>query len=162
MSRYSRLDTDEERLPEGFQRIGYDADTQVYTYRDAAGTIYEGAEGASFGELHPVGSAPSGSHVSDDLSKWRTSNNREAWRYMFPFFLLVVLFLLVVWKLLTPSAAPTISCDAQTRPYEVVAGDSCWDIAQSHRMTLEELQEMNPVLKCDPLSTGIQICVPQV
>lgn len=35
----SRYDSDEERLPEGMERIGYDADTETYTYRDADGSI---------------------------------------------------------------------------------------------------------------------------
>ncbi|KII96126.1 hypothetical protein PLICRDRAFT_82121, partial [Plicaturopsis crispa FD-325 SS-3] len=42
---------DSARLPEGFRRIGYDADTQRYTYRDEEGRIYMGAPGAEYGEL---------------------------------------------------------------------------------------------------------------
>jgi hypothetical protein len=42
---------DEHRLPEGMQRVGYDADTQVYTYQDADGSYWEGAEGARYGNL---------------------------------------------------------------------------------------------------------------
>lgn len=33
------------------QRISYDADTQVYTYQDADGTLWEGAPGARYGVL---------------------------------------------------------------------------------------------------------------
>lgn len=55
MGRWKDLDTDAERLPENMTRIGYDADTQVYTYRDNTdGTIWEGAPGATYGKLFPV------------------------------------------------------------------------------------------------------------
>jgi hypothetical protein len=40
-------------LPDGFERIGYDADTQRYTFRDARdGSLWEGGEGAEYGTLH--------------------------------------------------------------------------------------------------------------
>ncbi|KAJ4399358.1 hypothetical protein N0V85_006047 [Neurospora sp. IMI 360204] len=55
MGRWKDLDTDAERLPENMTRIGYDADSQVYTYRDNTdGTIWEGAPGATYGKLFPV------------------------------------------------------------------------------------------------------------
>ncbi|KAJ4303986.1 hypothetical protein N0V88_001589 [Collariella sp. IMI 366227] len=54
MGRWSHLDTDEERLPDGMTRIGYDADTQVYTYRDSDGSYWEGAPGVQYGKLHRV------------------------------------------------------------------------------------------------------------
>jgi hypothetical protein len=42
---------DDYRLPSGMQRVGYDADTQTYSYRDADGSYWEGAEGARYGKL---------------------------------------------------------------------------------------------------------------
>ncbi|KAK4232884.1 hypothetical protein C8A03DRAFT_39462 [Achaetomium macrosporum] len=54
MGRWSHLDTDEERLPEGMTRVGYDADTQIYTYRDSDGSYWEGAPGVRYGKLHRV------------------------------------------------------------------------------------------------------------
>nr|CAD70447.1 hypothetical protein [Neurospora crassa] len=55
MGRWKELDTDADRLPENMTRIGYDADTQVYTYRDNTdGTLWEGAPGATYGKLFPV------------------------------------------------------------------------------------------------------------
>jgi len=57
MGRWSYLDTDEERLPEGMTRIGYDADSQTYTYRDADGSIWEGASGNRYGQLWKVKAA---------------------------------------------------------------------------------------------------------
>jgi hypothetical protein len=43
---------DEYRLPDGMKRVGYDADTQVYTYQDDEGGVWEGAPGNRYGELH--------------------------------------------------------------------------------------------------------------
>lgn len=42
---------DDYRLPEGMKRVGYDADTQTYIFKDSAGSLWIGAEGAEFGEL---------------------------------------------------------------------------------------------------------------
>ncbi|KAJ3532019.1 hypothetical protein NM208_g8625 [Fusarium decemcellulare] len=64
MSRFSRYDTDEERLPEGMERVGYDADSQVYTFRDADGSYWESApgnhRGSSSEELEPIPDCPEG------------------------------------------------------------------------------------------------------
>ncbi|RDW57446.1 hypothetical protein BP6252_13784 [Coleophoma cylindrospora] len=48
-----QLPQDEARLPEGMERMGYDADTQTYSYRDQDGSYWEGDPGARYGELHP-------------------------------------------------------------------------------------------------------------
>lgn len=58
MGRWSHLDSDEDRLPSGMTRIGYDADTQIYTYRDSDGSHWEGAPGCQYGKLHRVRPAP--------------------------------------------------------------------------------------------------------
>ena len=58
MGRWSYLDSDEDRLPSGMTRVGYDADTQVYTYRDSDdGSYWEGAPGCRYGKLHRVRAA---------------------------------------------------------------------------------------------------------
>ncbi|KUI64023.1 hypothetical protein VM1G_10792 [Cytospora mali] len=57
-SRYMESDTDEERLPEGMVRIGYDADTHVYTFQDADGSIWEGPPGSRYGSLTKIAIAP--------------------------------------------------------------------------------------------------------
>lgn len=58
MGRWSYLDTDEARLPDGMKRVGYDADTQVYTFLDAHdGTYWESAPGNQYGKLFPVRSS---------------------------------------------------------------------------------------------------------
>jgi hypothetical protein len=55
MGRWSHLDSDEERLPWGMKRIGYDSDTQTYTYRDSDGSLWEGTSGSQYGTLRRVG-----------------------------------------------------------------------------------------------------------
>lgn len=54
MGRWSHLDTDEERLPDGMTRVGYDGDTQIYTYQDNDGSYWEGAPGVKYGRLYRV------------------------------------------------------------------------------------------------------------
>ncbi|KAK0710686.1 hypothetical protein B0H67DRAFT_646123 [Lasiosphaeris hirsuta] len=58
MGRWSQLDSDEARLPEGMTRIAYDADTQVYTYRDSDGSHWETAPGVRYGTLRRVAATP--------------------------------------------------------------------------------------------------------
>ena len=48
---YSSLFQDEYRLPEGMTRIGYDSDAGRYRFRDKDGSIWEGPEGAGYGEM---------------------------------------------------------------------------------------------------------------
>lgn len=42
---------DDYRLPEGMERIGYDADTMQYCFRDRDGSVWQGSEGAEFGKM---------------------------------------------------------------------------------------------------------------
>jgi hypothetical protein len=44
---------DASRLPEGFRRTAYDADTGRYYFRDAHGQLWAGPAGSRFGELKP-------------------------------------------------------------------------------------------------------------
>ncbi|KAK0460475.1 uncharacterized protein EV420DRAFT_1670721 [Desarmillaria tabescens] len=54
MPRWSQHAEDSFRLPEGFRRIGYDADTMQYTFTDKHGKLYRGAPGEEYGTLTPV------------------------------------------------------------------------------------------------------------
>ncbi|KAK3306352.1 uncharacterized protein B0T15DRAFT_491903 [Chaetomium strumarium] len=51
MPRKWDINGDEERLPEGVRRTGYDADTQTYTYEADDGSVYDGAPGQLYGRL---------------------------------------------------------------------------------------------------------------
>ncbi|KDQ62849.1 hypothetical protein JAAARDRAFT_28824 [Jaapia argillacea MUCL 33604] len=66
MGRWTQYDEDDYRLPEGMKRVGYDADTQTYTYRYRDSSVWEGSPGASYGVLTKVGRAPS---VSPDVER---------------------------------------------------------------------------------------------
>ncbi|KAG6009739.1 hypothetical protein E4U21_001487 [Claviceps maximensis] len=55
MSRFSHYDADQDRLPDGMRRIGYDADTQIYTFQDDDGSYWESAPGCQYGQLTRVG-----------------------------------------------------------------------------------------------------------
>ncbi|KAE9406586.1 hypothetical protein BT96DRAFT_222001 [Gymnopus androsaceus JB14] len=66
MSRWTQYEEDACRLPEGFKRIAYDADTARYTFRDREGALWLSKPGESYGKLMPV--SPNGKNV-------------ESWRY---------------------------------------------------------------------------------
>lgn len=67
MGRWAQLDSDEERLPEGMVRIGYDADDETYTFRDQRdGSIWESAPGCRYGGLHKISEGT------------RTNNNQQS------------------------------------------------------------------------------------
>ncbi|KAK0205212.1 hypothetical protein DFS33DRAFT_1326657 [Desarmillaria ectypa] len=57
MTHWSQYNEDSYRLPEGFRRIGYDADTMRYTFSDKRGKLYQSAPGEDYGTLTPVISA---------------------------------------------------------------------------------------------------------
>ncbi|KAJ5042980.1 uncharacterized protein L3040_004369 [Drepanopeziza brunnea f. sp. 'multigermtubi'] len=57
--RWSEQDSDEARLPAGMRRVGYDADTQIYSYEDSDGSYWKGEPGSRYGTLHPCGNSTS-------------------------------------------------------------------------------------------------------
>ncbi|CAJ2509709.1 Uu.00g056090.m01.CDS01 [Anthostomella pinea] len=178
MGRWSHYDTDEERLPEGMQRIGYDADDQTYTFRDADGSIWESAPGSQYGQLRRVTTTlPSYGDDEDDgadPSRPLNSINMNAdppasWRQeMMPllnWLLLVGLFLLFVFWFIggTSSNKPeTALCNDKSTSYTIKAGDTCWAIAEGRHVPLEALVQENEGLDCDSLVAGQSICVPEV
>lgn len=54
-SRFAEYDADEDNLPQGMTRTGYDADTETYTFSSADGSIWEGSPGSRYGNLTRVG-----------------------------------------------------------------------------------------------------------
>ncbi|KAM0201517.1 hypothetical protein ACHAQI_011208 [Fusarium lateritium] len=44
----------EQHLPEGMEKVGYDADEQIYTYKDADGTLWKSEPGNQYGRLTQV------------------------------------------------------------------------------------------------------------
>ncbi|KAG2094790.1 hypothetical protein BD769DRAFT_1518308, partial [Suillus cothurnatus] len=47
MGRWTQYDEDDHRLPEDVKRIGYDADSERYYFRDREGLVYKGPKGSS-------------------------------------------------------------------------------------------------------------------
>ncbi len=67
MSRWSHLDSDEERLPEGFERIGYDGER--YTYRNTQdGSLWAGPAGARYGGMRKISNGEDGDEGTPMLS----------------------------------------------------------------------------------------------
>jgi len=117
------------------RRVGYDADTQTYTYRDTDGSLWEGAPGARYGKLTQIEGPnparrrtppPLPPRVKDDTlreSSDQRSTRRftdfgqvdhnedppvvrhEDWRLLAPFLLLVCLVLLLIWHMLSGNTA---------------------------------------------------------
>ncbi|KAK0429652.1 hypothetical protein ARMSODRAFT_948113 [Armillaria solidipes] len=180
MGRWTQYDEDSYRLPEGMERIGYDSDTQTYFYRDANGDTWKGAEGAEYSEMTRVSGASSSTEdieaaprradgyqqLATDLNRPMVSTtytpNPSAYRTLFPFFLIIAVVLLLVWRLiLSPGlSVPKSPCAQGMQAYWVQAGDSCWEIATRHGYTLEELQGWNPKVECEVLMPGTTVCLP--
>lgn len=173
---------DSQRLPEGMQRIGYDADTQSYIFRDVDGATYTSAPGARYGELTRVSSSSSSLSTHEyDLSNApaRTfeemeerkrvvdKGNREAVRMMLPFALLVLVFMFLLFKLVGGGAwadgAPkqVLDCGQGSHQIEVDKGDTCWEIARDHGLGVEDLLALrgNERVVCERLRIGMGICV---
>ncbi|KAF8186381.1 hypothetical protein BJ912DRAFT_971585 [Pholiota molesta] len=60
-SRWTQEQEDAYRLPEGFKRIGYDADTRRYLFRDKHGVLYHSEPEMEYGTLTPM--APTNSAI---------------------------------------------------------------------------------------------------
>lgn len=167
MSRFSHYDTDEERLPEGMRRVGYDSDTQVYTFQDADGSYWESAPGSQYGRLTRVGE----DSPSDDQPFLASDQPQPkvSWRHeMMPllhFALLISLTLVVLFWFLYRGAGSggekaEFKCDPGSEVYTIKARDTCWAIAEDRRISVEDILRLNPRLVCDALAVGSKICLP--
>jgi len=150
-------DDDQGRLPPGFKRVGYDADTETYTYESPEGELYQGASGNRYGRLVPV-SAP----IDCDFEE-PVHDNTSSYRYFLPFLLLVVVFLLILiappWKQKFGFGSQ-LKCEAGILKHEVKGGETCFALSKTFATSLEELRKVNPKLNCDKLQIGQEICVP--
>jgi hypothetical protein len=178
---------DEERLPEGVERVGYDADTQTYTFLDrTTGRHYESAPGARYGVLNPVGvqnrTLYTDRLASQDyydkssigfierlrLKAQIKRDNKESLRLLLPFALLVlVLLMLLFWFVNSGTALGTdhpaqIQCGQGGHAVQIQKEDSCWAIAKAHGLGVEDLLKLagNEGVDCDKLTVGSQLCVP--
>ncbi|KAF1937810.1 hypothetical protein EJ02DRAFT_505768 [Clathrospora elynae] len=190
MGRWTDMDGDSHRLPEGFERTGYDADTQIYTFRDAEGNTYESEHGNRYGKLRPVGLHLQRDSLSSSSSTSAEDNNREpsrsfaemlgsqdaeiknenrnAVRMMLPFALLVLVFLILLFKFVDRRDADDafdgqiVDCGQGSHQVQIKAGDTCWAIAQGCGLGVEELLGLggNEGVDCGELRVGMGICVP--
>ncbi|KAI0370075.1 hypothetical protein BV20DRAFT_967084 [Pilatotrama ljubarskyi] len=195
MGRWTQYDEDSYRLPEGMKRVGYDSDTGRYQFRDQGGSLWEGPEGAQFGEMRRVGVAPV---VTDDRSQEEdeeaeigvpssrsdgyrplatdangpdfvyprhTSRTDNAYRMILPFFLIIAVVLLLVFRLVhssTPANPPeTILCPGGTEAYHIVRGDTCWALSQARGCTVQDILDVNQELNCEALRLGQAVCLPR-
>lgn len=173
MSRFSRYDSDEERLPEGMTRVGYDADTQVSTFQDEDGSYWESAPGNAYGRLFRVSDGPAPD--DDDMEPFIVSDQSQkpSWRAdvmpLLNFGVIVgVSLMLLFWYLhyaaSSGSSDDTASaekiCPDGTEPYTVQGGDSCWDLGDSRGISVDDVVNFNAGLACDNLKAKSKICLP--
>lgn len=157
---------DEERLPEHFKRVGYDADTQTYTFEDTStGRTYESAPGNRYGALNPAGQPRDPADIEAHNIQIK-KGNKEAVRLMLPFALLVLLCLILLFKFLSGGTATDqqtqIQCGQGTKEIQVEKGETCWEIGKAHSVGVDELLALqgNNGVQCDKLRVGQGICVP--
>ncbi|KAJ6617412.1 hypothetical protein B0H10DRAFT_1797371 [Mycena sp. CBHHK59/15] len=184
MGRWTQYDEDDYQLPEGMKRIGYDADTRRYYFRDQDGSVWQGAEGAEFSEMtrgafhltwlqdslddEDIEAAPrraDGYQVlatDSNASYNKYSPNNNPYRTLFPFFLLIGVVLLLIWRLiLSPGlSAPASPCPTDATSYLVEPGDTCWEISQTRGCSLDEFKKLNPKVECGSLMPGTTVCLP--
>ncbi|KAL7931615.1 carbohydrate-binding module family 50 protein [Trichoderma chlorosporum] len=165
MSRFSRYDTDEERLPEGMTRVGYDADSQVYTFQDADGSLWESAPGNQYGHLTRISGPTDDASDSEPFLESQTPMPKTSWRHdMMPllnFLVLVGLSLLALfWFIGRPAPEETLEIvRCPGRSVKVAADDTCWDLGQREGLTVDEIVAMNAGLDCSKLAVGYEVCL---
>jgi hypothetical protein len=156
---------DEARLPENIRRIGYDADTETYTFEDTStGRIYESAPGNRYGVLNPAGQARDPAEVEAHNAEVK-KGNKEAVRLMLPFALLVLVSLLLLFRYINGGSGadrtPQVHCGQGADSIQVKKGETCWEIAEAHGMAVADLLalEGNKGVDCDKLQVGQSVCV---
>jgi hypothetical protein len=85
-----------------------------------------------------------------------------SYRTLFPFFLIIAVVLLLVWRLIVSPglSTPTRKCPEGTSSYWVQPGDNCWEISRKNGWSLDKFKEINPTVFCDPLMPGTSVCLP--
>jgi len=95
-----------------------------------------------------------------------THTHESPYRKLAPYALIVLVVLLFVWRFAMGHSAPPIHqfCvdGPNTTRYTVVKGDSCWEVANQHGITLDDLRNetLNPGLDCGKLRPGDILCLP--
>ena len=89
----------------------------------------------------------------------------SAYRSLFPFFLIIAVLLLLVWRLLVqPSlSSPVVTpkrCPEGTASHWIQPGQSCWELSHERGWSLAQFKEANPKVNCEPLLPGTTVCLP--
>ncbi|WPB06704.1 uncharacterized protein RHO25_011363 [Cercospora beticola] len=161
-----RYDRDDDQH-HGMNPVGYDADTQVYTYRDDQGNYYQTEEGTGrHGNLNyshtSANVAPQSGFNGENIPAEAIEND---WKMMKPFFLLVTVVLMtILWYVNSGGSnkVPAITCGPGLEKYKISQGDTCWGIAEARKTSVEKIVEVNDGIVCANLKIGKQICVPEV
>ncbi|GIZ47035.1 hypothetical protein CKM354_001013600 [Cercospora kikuchii] len=161
-----RYDRDDDQHHE-MNPVGYDADTQVYTYRDDQGNYYQTEEGTGrHGNLNythtSANVAPQSGFNGENIPAEAIEND---WKMMKPFFLLVTVVLMtILWYINSGGSGkvPAITCGPGFEKYRIAQGDTCWGIAEKRKTSVEKLVEANSGIVCANLKVGKAICVPEV
>ncbi|KAH7135544.1 hypothetical protein B0J11DRAFT_576126 [Dendryphion nanum] len=178
MGRWVDRDSDSDRLPTGFERIHYDADTQQYTFLEKhTGKYYQSAPGNRYGHLQPIASSSSAARTAreastaardvDGQNEANKKDMRESARALLPFALLVLIVLLLLFRYVN-SAGETeveqVHCGNGFDSIQVQKGQTCWEIGETYGLGVEELLnvEGNEDIVCEKLRVGQGICVPVV
>src|SRR5260221_6912226 len=83
---------------------------------------------------------------SQDGAVYRRHSAGSPYRMLFPFFLIIIVMLLLVWRLIiSPSLIPVkyAECPEGSSRVVVVAGGTCWRIAEGPGGGLEALRALN-------------------
>ena len=75
---------------------------------------------------------------------------------------LVCLVLLGLFTWLWRGSVKGLACGLDMRRHTVRQGDTCWDLAERHHMSIAELSQANPEANCANLAVGSQLCVKKV
>ncbi|CZT21410.1 uncharacterized protein RCC_07273 [Ramularia collo-cygni] len=156
--RYEALNSDEARLPDGMERVGYDEQTSTYTYLDHTDNSYwEGEAGSRYGVLHRQG------HPRDPVSQSYSSSAKADCAYFLPFALIICMVLATFfWYVGGTRNVKAVHCGEGWESYVPVRGDTCWSIVDERGLSVEELLAGNLELACGELKAGWPICVPSV
>ncbi|KAG6330162.1 hypothetical protein ID866_8926 [Astraeus odoratus] len=85
-----------------------------------------------------------------------------SYRTLFPFFLIISVILLLVWRLvLLPTRARPVPCPSTTTEYFIQPGDTCYDIALRHKTSLDKFLIVNPQTDCNSLMPGDRNLTPK-
>lgn len=94
-------------------------------------------------------------------------SNRDSVKMMLPFALLVLVFLLLMFRMLNGGSADDgrlqVHCSEGTHEIHVKDRETCWQIATTHGLGVDELLglEGNKEIDCGALKIGQAMCVPK-